>query len=462
MALLVIALLTLSFSVKGFRTVQSIEIQPEDWGSVALNEVRVMAIDAIKQSTDEASLRLLLEQWQTAANAKPSEPRVGALNVDLEKLRAKLSFAIIADARARNLVLHLGYTGRGAETEREFLKLFSKSVCSNLSQNGKLTSKQLATIKYDPSVVEQGRAVHSQLMTRSKEQVDVLKAQLEGVTRLVDAELTPSKTNTETETETETSDDSPLAAQLQRQLATLTFKRDELAAESNKSHPDVITVQKEIERVQAELDKSQLVKPQVLKNSFIQASYPANKVPGSKQPVRESMEHISVDGLDNMIQSLDSNWRTTVDSVVTMARSMDAALASKSLLRVEEKELVQSAVGTSIGQRSLMMALLASVLIGCTIAARMNVWSFDQGFVTQDDASAALAVPVFSNTASESRQPAKLKTSLSAKTLKMCEIVLFTALLVVAGMFVIDHEFRSIVMNNPLQAISKLIWMLRS
>ena len=458
MALLVLVLLSLSFCVKGFRTVQAIQVQPGVWGAIALNDIRVLAIDAVKQSTDEPSLKALLDQWQIDSNSKPGEPKVDAAKVDLEKLRTKLTFAITADAREGNLILHLGYTGRGAETEREFLKLFSKSVFDRLARQGKLSATQLAALKYDPSVIEHGRAVHSQLIARSAEQVNVLKEQLEDVTSLVNSEIAESKAKSENDPSAIT----PRAAQLQRQMVALTLKRDELAAELNVSHPDVITVRQEIERVQAELDQALRVQPKVLKNSFIQASFSGNKDVGSLRPVRESVEHISVDGLSGMLQSLDSNWRETLNSVESMAHGMDAALASKPLLRVEEKELVQSAVGASIGQRSLIIALLASVLVGCTIAVKLNVWSFDQGFVSREDASAMLDVPVFSSVTGDSRRPVKLRSSLSAKILKLSEIVLFTTLLVVAGMFVIDHEFRAVVTSNPLQALSRLIWMLRT
>ena len=458
MALLVFVLLSLSFSVKGFRTVQAIQVQPGVWGSIALNDVRVLVIDAVKQSTDEPSLIALLDQWQTNSNSKPGEVTVDAAKVDLEKLRAKLSFAITADARDGNLVLHLGYTGRGAETERAFLKLFAKSVFDRLAQQGELTSAQLAALRFDPSVIEHGRAIHSQLIARSAEQVNLLKEQLEDVTSLVNSEIAQSKAKSENDPSAIT----PRAAQLQRQMVALSHKRDDLASELSVSHPDVITVRQEIERIQAELDQALRVQPKVLKNSFIQASFSGNKDVGSLHPVRESVEHISVDGLDGVLHSLDSNWQETLNSVESMAQGMDAALASKPLLRVEEKELVQSAVGTSIGQRSLIIALLASVLVGCTIAVRLNVWSFDQGFVSREDASSMLDVPVFSSVTGESQRPVKLRSSFSAKILKLSEIVLFTTLLVVAGMFVIDHEFRDVVMSNPFQALSRLIWMLRT
>ena len=106
-----------------------------------------------------------------------------------------------------------------------------------------------------------------------------------------------------------------------------------------------------------------------------------------------------------------------------------------------------------------MWAMLASVVLGGMIASRFDVWSFDRGFENSRAAQESLSVPVFSWNGELPAAAGNAPTTASARILKLSEIILFTTLLVVAGMMLIDSEYRVAVLENPLHLFARLLWM---
>jgi hypothetical protein len=96
------------------------------------------------------------------------------------------------------------------------------------------------------------------------------------------------------------------------------------------------------------------------------------------------------------------------------------------------------------------------------ICSRFDVWSFDRGFESSKAAAESLAVPVFTWGNEAEVAPKRPEITASSRILKLSEILLFTTLLVVAGMVLIDPEYRQAVLENPLHAFARLLWMWKS
>lgn len=109
--------------------------------------------------------------------------------------------------------------------------------------------------------------------------------------------------------------------------------------------------------------------------------------------------------------------------------------------------------------QNLLWATAAALALGSVIASRFDVWSFDRGFENIRAASETLSVPVFSWDGKAEVSQAKSPITISARILKLSEIILFTTLLVVAGMMLIDAEYRLAVCENPLHLFARLLWM---
>jgi hypothetical protein len=464
-AILIILLVCLSTSVTEFRAVQSLTISPRhSVGTVAgksFEHTREQILQVVRNATSEQQLKRVVIEWTNRLNLTQTTGMLDPEQVDYEKLRARLTFAIDQDPSLEQVTLHLGYTGRGNQTERAFLSLFTESVSKELALLGTPNKEMIGGLR---SRVEQAAAAEQLIRNQFAElkqqlaEIEISVGQLKGYPW---EQLT--RTSPEPQRETEFVD--PRIAAEESKVRELSQHREALLQQYPESHPEVLAVRRDLEQAQLKILELQENGPRRISNQFVQASFP-----------KASSEKLNLEGIEQLKSSITAiNTPVLAKQLDGLQRDLDAAIGE---LRESNLALCNAldaeptfAVGAagkrvtatgSLNRTTLLWATLAAVLLGGVICSRFDVWSFDRGFESSNAAAESLAVPVFTCGNEAEVAPKRPEMTASSRILKLSEILLFTTLLVVAGMVLIDPEYRQAVLENPLHAFARLLWMWKS
>ncbi len=458
LAVLVILFLVLSFSVREFRAVQTLRISPKSRDLIPQEEVREKALQVVRQLTSEAELRQLVLEWTNRLNLTAAGGGLNPDQVDYEKLRARLTFAIDSQEGGRDLALHMGYAGRGNSAEQMFLLLFVERMASELSRWGGPSEEQWAAARTEleagPSLRELGRQRLLELQAELEQFAEqVTRIRQFPVEEMISTVEEPVVLNEAV---------NPRKRALEKQLEGLDRQRQQLTEQYPESHPEVLVVRREIEQVRLELLELEESAPKRISNQFVQASFPRNPRPQAAPAIEEWKTLVAGIDLAGMQGKFE---RLQMELAEELAVSDERNQACLALLRSEPRLKVAidgqdvMALG-ALSPVNLAWAALISLLVGGVIASRFDVWSFDRGFESSQSATETLAVPVFAWSGDSSPEPPQpARVTASARILKLSEIVLFTTLLVVAGMLLIDAEYRAAVWQNPIHLFARLLWL---
>lgn len=457
-AILIVLLICLSFSVREFRSVQSIRLSPKSAAPGVADETRQQTLQVVRQVTSEDELRKLVAIWTNRLNLSIAGGGLDPNQVDYEKLRARLTFALDAGPNSGELVLQLGYTGRGNSEERAFLKLFSERVAQGLRELGNSDVEQLAALQSTTARCAAAEQSLAQSAGQLREELARLSQPLE---RLHSFPLEQLLSATAVASRPEERPLDSQRARLEEKLEKLGMQRAELLREHPESHPEVLAVRREQEQVQLEIMEAEQAAPKRISNQFVQASFPTEPVVESApatEELRALLATLDAQPLRAAIERIQLEQSVLLQAAREQQQAVSSLLAKESTLNVAVSSEKVSALG-SLSTANLMWAMLASVVLGGMIASRFDVWSFDRGFENSRAAQESLSVPVFSWNGELPAAAGNAPTTASARILKLSEIILFTTLLVVAGMMLIDSEYRVAVLENPLHLFARLLWM---
>lgn len=459
-AILIVLLICLSFSVREFRAVQVIRLSPKSASPGVLEEARQQALQVVRETTSEVELKKLVSVWTNRLNLSLAGGGLDPNQVDYEKLRARLTFALEIEPSREQLTLQLGYTGRGNLEERAFLRLFSERVAQGLRAWGSPQLDQLAEFR---DLNSGSREREEQLEQCGKELNLELERLAGALTRLKAFPIEQLRAVPPVGRRVEVDPADSRRLLLEEKLEQLARQREDLLQEFPESHPEVLAIRREQERLQLQVMEDEQSAPKRISNQFVQASFPS-------QPEVESAPAVAESALSALLgevetQSLVAAWeRVHAEQAAWLqaVRRQQQAIATLATMEPRLEVAISgervSAFG-SLSSTNLMWAVLASLVLGGVIASRFDVWSFDRGFENSRAATESLAVPVFSWSSESPVEAAKAPPTASARILKLSEIVLFTTLLVVAGMMLIDAEYRAAVWENPLHLFARLLWM---
>jgi hypothetical protein len=248
---------------------------------------------------------------------------------------------------------------------------------------------------------------------------------------------------------------------LEEKLSKLVEQRDALLREFPESHPEVLAVRREQEQVQLEIMEAEQAAPKRISNQFVQASFPSQPAVTTNaagEELKQLITAVNPGPLATALERLQLEQNAMLENARQQQQVISSLLSMEPRLEVALSEGQVSVFG-ALTAVNLMWAMLASMVLGGVIASRFDVWSFDRGFENSRAAQESLAVPVFSWNGELPAAASKAPATASARILKLSEIILFTTLLVVAGMMLIDPEYRVAVWENPLHLIARLLWM---
>lgn len=457
-AILIACLVCLSFSVRDFRTVQSIRFSPKSAEPAILEEARQQALEVVRKATAEDQLRQLVAIWTNHLNQASTGGGLDPNQVDYEKLRARLTFALEVDSSAGQVTLQLGYTGRGNREERAFLRLFSERIAEGLRNWGAPTPEQLVGLREGNSGWEQAERSVQQRWRELQRELD---QQVERVAKLREFSwdsLPEARANSSR------GDDFPIdprLGQLQEQLVALKQQQGQLLTQYPESHPEVLAVQREREQVQLQISELELSAPKRISNQFVQASFAPQAAVESNAALgeaRQLLATLELEKFSGLLDQIHQEEAAMLRAARQQQEAVSALLGQEPRLEVAVNSERVSAFGP-LTLQNLLWATAAALALGSVIASRFDVWSFDRGFENIRAASETLSVPVFSWDGKAEVSQAKSPITISARILKLSEIILFTTLLVVAGMMLIDAEYRLAVCENPLHLFARLLWM---
>jgi len=462
-AILIVMLVCLSFSVREFRAVQVIRFSPKaaargSMDQASLEESRQHALQVVREVTSEEELRKLVAIWTNRLNLSVVGGGLDPSQVDYEKLRRRLTFALEVEAKTAGVTLQLGYTGRGNLEERAFLKLFSERVAEGLRTWGSPQDGQLAELRAAHARWTEGE---QKLAFTARE----LQDELERVTQpLVRLQTFPLE-QLQAAVPAAGKKDEPFADSrrglLEEKLSKLVEQRDALLREFPESHPEVLAVRREQEQVQLEIMEAEQAAPKRISNQFVQASFPSQPAVTTNaagEELKQLITAVNPGPLATALERLQLEQNAMLENARQQQQVISSLLSMEPRLEVALSEGQVSVFG-ALTAVNLMWAMLASMVLGGVIASRFDVWSFDRGFENSRAAQESLAVPVFSWNGELPAAASKAPATASARILKLSEIILFTTLLVVAGMMLIDPEYRVAVWENPLHLIARLLWM---
>jgi hypothetical protein len=468
-AILVILLICLSTSVTEFRAVQSLTISHRHSvgtvGGKSFEQTREQILQVVRNATSEQQLKRVVTEWTNRLNLTQTSGMLDPEQVDYEKLRARLTFAIEQDPSLEQITLHLGYTGRGNQTERAFLSLFTESVSNELALLGTPSKEMIGGLRRR---VEQAAAAEQLVRSQFAElrqqlaEVEISVGQLKGYPW---EQLT--RTSPEPQRETEWVD--PRVSAEESKVRELSQQRAALLQQYPEAHPEVLAVRRDLEQAQLKILDLQENGPKRISNQFVQASFP--KASSEKlnleglEQLKSTITAINTPALSKQLDSLQRDLDAAIgelrESNLALCNALDAALDTEPSFAVGAAGKRVTATG-SLNRTTLLWATLAAVLLGGVICSRFDVWSFDRGFESSKAAAESLAVPVFPWGNEAEVAPKRPEVTASSRILKLSEILLFTTLLVVAGMVLIDPEYRQAVLENPLHAFARLLWMWKS
>jgi len=464
-AILIILLVCLSTSVTEFRAVQSLEISHRQTGGElagkSVEQTREQILQVVRNATSEQQLKRVVIEWTNRLNLAQTTGMLDPEQVDYEKLRARLTFAIEQVPNQDQITLHLGYTGRGNQTERAFLGLFAESVSEELALIGKPSKELVNSLR---AKAEQASAAEQSVrgqIAELKQQLTEIEISVRQLKEYPWNQITRS--SPEPEAETEWVD--PRISAEETRVRDLAQQREALLQQYPESHPEVLAVRRELEQARLKILELQENGPKRISNQFVQASFPK---PSSESVSFEGLEELkaTISGIEaaplaKQLEQLQYNLATAISELRESNLALCNAMDAEPTFEVGISGKLVTATG-SLNRTTLLWATLAAIFLGSVISSRFDVWSFDRGFESSNAAAESLAVPVFTWGNEAQVAPKRPEMTASSRILKLSEILLFTTLLVVAGMVLIDPEYRQAVLENPLHAFARLLWMWKS
>lgn len=464
-AILIILLVCLSTSVTEFRAVQSLTVNHRHvvgaGAGKSFEQTREQILQVVRNATSEQQLKRVVVEWTNRLNLTQTTGMLDPEQVDYEKLRARLTFAIEQDPNLEQITLHLGYTGRGNQTERAFLGLFTESVANELALLGKPSKEMVSGLRRRVEQAAAAEQIVRGQLAELKQQLAEVEISVGQLKKYPWEQIT--RANAAPQPATEWVD--PRMTAEEAKVRELSQQREALLQQYPESHPEVLAVRRELEQTQLKILELQENGPKRISNQFVQASFP-----------KANTEKLNLEGLEQLKSTISAiHTPVLATQLENLQRDLDAAigelresnLALCDALDAEPTFEVGSAgkrvtATGSINRTTLLWATLAAIVLGGVISSRVDVWSFDRGFESSNAAAESLAVPIFTWGNEAEVPPKRPEMTASSRILKLSEILLFTTLLVVAGMVLIDPEYRQAVLENPLHAFARLLWMWKS
>ena len=423
LAILVVITGLLSLSVQEFRTVSQLEVGTFSAAPPDMVERRVL--DSIRAASSDESLAETIKSVYETTGIKPKVPLE---SIDFDKIRQKLRFAIAPGTSENSKSVLIEYTGSASRIERELVNQFTSRVRQEIDWSP-LALPATGGPANNEILAENRRTTEQALSAANKISValNTINPDLEAIQFGI---LLPESLEKITRLELEW---------LEKQVAQ-TFGDSSEEAELFRNR-----------------FASQLVEPlegSAETSNFRLGSVETNANHLSRRSlgeIRDILATLPVSSLTDKLSLLERNLTVPMlEATPSPSPAPDARVFSF-------RRAMHQPIGLIANRGILMGCLLTAFCIGWVISQGINPGIFDPGFTEKHSLEDELQLPVVAKLKPLS-EGKPVRQSLNEKFLRVSEFVLLLTVLLLVTLATTNSEIRQAILQNPLHAVTSVIW----
>jgi|GEM_PF-5490620 len=400
---LVLAAILVAFQVREIRTVAQLEIMPVAGPEITGDQLCQSISGCIRNAASDQKLKELLTRCLKKSSQDVPNPQYSP--ADLDRLRQRMAFAVLPVRDSRNYQVSLVLAGHGNQIEAELVESFLAQISDEVAMVGaRKRQGMIGSSEYQVLVSRR-----NDLLERANAQLQDANSQIVSLAQQVIATHDPSN-----------------------RVATTPNENDREGSGANR---------------------------------FKQISYAGDKDAGTIPDAatwRERFTRIPLSELSGTFVEIEKSWNDTLRPLGELVEEQDSNQDPVVMRATRRGETLTIPYGMNPSREWSLLAMVAALAVGCVLASGVDPRWHDPGLGSVEEIEKCLGVPVLGQIRPAPGGTSPVGRHWSVRILKLNELIVFTTLLAILVVAVGSSDIRETLVHNPLQAVAKIVWQIRS